>query len=89
MLQVALVTAHAAQMSLPEEIEKVYDMITYDAAKILGLKDYGINEGDIGDLVVLDCDNIKDAIRLQPARLFVIKDGRVIGKSKRKEEILV
>ena len=89
MLQVALVTAHAAQMSLPEEIEKVYDMITYDAAKILGLKDYGINEGDIGDLVVLDCDNIKDAIRLQPARLFVIKNGRVIGKSERREEILV
>ena len=38
MLQVANVTAHAAQMSLPPEIEKVYDMITYDAAKILGLK---------------------------------------------------
>ena len=45
MLQVALVTAHAAQLSLPQEIEKVFDMLTNDAAKVLDLKDYGLEEG--------------------------------------------
>ncbi len=87
MLQVALVTAHAAQLSLPQEIEKVYDMITHDAAKILDLKDYGLEEGKVADLVVLDCKTVKDAIRLQPARRYVIKKGKVIAKNERKEEL--
>ncbi|GAB1431810.1 amidohydrolase family protein [Spirochaetota bacterium] len=81
MLQVALITAHAAQMGLPEEIEKVFDMCTFDAAKILELENYGIKEGCKADLVVLDTDNIKDAIRLQPARLYVIKGGQIIAKN--------
>lgn len=87
MLQVALVTAHAAQMSLPHEIEKMFDMITYDAAKVLDLKDYGLEEGRTADLVVLDCKTVKDAIRLQPERLFVIKAGKIIAKSERKQEL--
>ena len=87
MLQVALITAHAAQMSLPHEIEKVFDMITYDAAKILGLKNYGIEEGNNADLVILDAFTINDAIRLQPARLYVIKDGNIIAKSKIQNEL--
>ena len=81
MLQVALVTAHAAQMTLPNEIEKVFDMITGDAAKILRLDNYGLEEGKNADIVILDAFTINDAIRLQPARLYVIKSGKVIAKS--------
>ncbi len=33
MLQVALITAHAAQMSMPFERQKIFSMITSDAAK--------------------------------------------------------
>lgn len=89
MLEVALVTAHAAQMSLPEEIEKVFDMITYDAAKILGLKNYGINEGNVADIVIIDAKTVRDAIRFQPDRLFVIKNGKIIAKNESKREILI
>lgn len=87
MLQVALVTAHAAHMSLPHEIEKVFDMITYDAAKILKLENYGLEEGKDADLVILDTFTINDAIRLQPARLFVIKGGKVVAKSQYNREL--
>lgn len=87
MLQVALVTAHAAHMSLPHEIEKVFDMITYDAAKILRLQNYGLEEGKDADIVILDCYTVKDAIRLQPARLYVIKGGRIIARSKYNREL--
>ena len=54
MLQVANVTAHAAQMSLPPEIETVYDMITTTAAEILKLKDYGLAVGKKANLVVVN-----------------------------------
>ncbi|MDD4835033.1 MAG: amidohydrolase family protein [Lutispora sp.] len=87
MLQVALVTAHAAQMTLPHEIEKVFDMITGDAAKILRLDNYGLEEGKNADIVILDALTINDAIRLQPARLYVIKSGKIIARNEYKREL--
>lgn len=81
MLQVANVVAHAAQMSLPDEIEKVYDMITYDANRILKLDGYGIEEGCRANLVIVNADDARDAIRLNPERLYVIRDGRVVAKT--------
>ncbi|MDO4543346.1 MAG: amidohydrolase family protein [Clostridia bacterium] len=81
MLQVANITAHAAQMSLPHEIEKVYDMITFDAAKILRLENYGIAEGCKANLVIINAADARDAIRLEPERLYVIREGRVVAKT--------
>lgn len=89
MLQVALITAHAAQMSLPEEIEKVFDMITKDAGKILRIDNYGIEEGNPADFIILNTDNVKDAIRLQPERLYVIKAGKIIGESKYHRQLYI
>lgn len=89
MLQVALITAHAAQMSLPHEIEKVFDMITYDAAKVLRVQNYGIKEGNDADLVILNTNNVKDAIRLQPERLYVIKGGKIIAKTQYIKELFL
>ncbi len=83
MLQVALITAHAAQMSLPHEREKIFDMITNDAAKILKLDDYGISVGNPANLVITDAKNIDEAISLQPERRFVIRSGKVIASSLR------
>lgn len=81
MLQVANVTAHAAQMSLPPEIEKLYDMITVDAARILRLKDYGLREGCRANLVVINAKDARDAIRLEPERLYVIREGKILVKT--------
>ncbi|MDW7663161.1 MAG: amidohydrolase family protein [Bacillota bacterium] len=83
MLQVALITAHAAQMSLPHEREKLFDMITTDAAKILKLNDYGLVVGNSANLVIIDAKNIDEAISLQPERRFVIRSGKVIASSLR------
>lgn len=83
MLQVALITAHAAQMSLPHEREKLFDMITTDAAKILKLEAYGISVGIPANLVITDAANIDEAISLQPERRYVIRLGEVIASSSR------
>ncbi len=81
MLQVALITAHAAQMSMPFERQKIFSMITSDAAKIMRLSQYGLEIGAKADLVVLNAKNIDEAIGLQPNRSFVIKNGNVIYRS--------
>jgi len=87
MMEVGLVTAHAAHMSLPEEIEEVFRMPTYNAAKILGIEDYGIKEGSRADIVVFDAKSTVDAIRLQPDRKYVIKEGRIVAESSSKSKL--
>ena len=83
MLQVALITAHAAQMSLPHEREQLFDMITTDASKILKLIDYGLVVGNSANLVIIDANTIDEAISLQPERRYVIRSGKVIASSLR------
>lgn len=79
MLEVALVCAHAAHMSLPHEIETVFDMCTVNAAKILRIEDqYGVKPGARADLALLDCAHVADAIRLQPSRLLVMREGKTL-----------
>lgn len=82
MLEVANITAHAAHMSTPDEIKKVFRMMTYNAARTLGvLNDYGV-VGKRADLVVIDAVSVKDAIRMQPDRRWVIKGGKIIAEGK-------
>lgn len=88
MLQVAMITAHAAHLSLPHEREQVFDMITVNAAKVLQLDDYGLAEGKRADLVIIAANTITDAIRLQPIRRFVIRKGRIVAKTECKQELL-
>lgn len=89
MLQVALITAHAAQMSMPNERQKLIDMITTDAAKILRLKGYGLKVGSRANLVVVKAASIDEAIGLQPVRSYVIKDGQIIAKSHVVSELFI
>lgn len=79
MLQVANITGHAAQMSLPLEIEKLYDMITLDANKILKDPAYGLQEGNKANLVAVEALTERDAIRLCPTRRFVVRQGRLLA----------
>ena len=82
MLEVGLITAHAAQLSTPEEVETVFDMPTVHAARMLGLQDYGLDVGCRANFVVLDAPNVQEALRTRPGRLTV-RDGRQMAEVKR------
>jgi len=83
MLEAANITAHAAQLTMPKEIETVFKMMTCNAARVMGvLDDYGIEAGKRADIVIIDADSAKDAIRRQPDRRWVIRKGKVIAESK-------
>ena len=81
MLEVALITAHAAQMGLPHEIETVFGMATTRAAAVLRLADYGVEPGCAADFVILDAPTAAEAIRLQAPRRWVVRRGRVIAET--------
>jgi cytosine deaminase len=86
-LQVALIVAHAAQLGTPAEIAAALRMVTGAAARILRLPDYGLVPGARADLVVLDADDERDALREQAPRRWVLHRGRVVAETVREQRL--
>ena len=87
-LECAVMLAHVAQLTLPHELEQVMDMITVNAARAARVSNYGIAPGMSADLVVVDAPSVHEALRLQPPRLYVFKDGREVARSTMSQELL-
>ncbi len=79
MLEVAQMAVHAAQMTGMDEIRAMFDAVTKIGAEILHFDGYGLAEGCNADFVVLQAATPFDAIRLRPARLYVVRRGQVIA----------
>ncbi|WP_102106893.1 amidohydrolase family protein [Oceaniglobus roseus] len=79
MTGVASMGLHVAQMTSRAAIRQCFDAVTVNAAKAMGLEGYGLEEGCRGDLVILQAADPAEAIRLSPARLAVVKGGKVIS----------
>jgi cytosine/creatinine deaminase len=78
MLEVAMITAHAAQLSSPMEIRAVFDMPRYNAARGRRLSNYGVKVGAEANLVVIAAGSDIEALRRQPDRRYVIRQGKVL-----------
>jgi cytosine deaminase len=63
-------------------------MITVNSAKAARLPDYGIAAGCRADLVVVDAPSMHEALRRQPVRRHVLKDGREVARSTAMHELL-
>lgn len=81
MLEVAHMGIHVAQMGGIEDKKQIFDAITLNSAKTMGLEDYGLNVGCNADLVILQANDVIEALRLKPTRLYVIKSGKVISQT--------
>lgn len=87
-LECALIMAHVAQLTLPHELEQVIDMITVNSARAARVADYGIAPGMRADLVVTGAPSVHEALRRQPPRLHVLKNGREVARSTLTEELV-
>jgi len=81
MLEVAHMGLHVGQMTGREEMRACFDAVTVNGASALELDDYGIAPGCRADMVILQCSDEVEALRLKPARLFVIRSGKVIART--------
>lgn len=81
MLEVAHMAAHALQMTGIDQQEELFDAVTVRGARTLNLEGYGLEPGCNADLVVLQAASPLEALRLHPARLFVIRRGRVVASA--------
>jgi cytosine deaminase len=78
MLEVAFLAAHLMWMITVPDMEILYDLITTRAAQAMGVKEFGLKEGNKADLVVLNAESVWEAIWSHEAPLHVIKGGREI-----------
>lgn len=82
MLEVAFLVSHILWMTTRGDMEKLYDMITVDAGKAIGLKNHKLEEGNPANIVVLNEDNVLEALRYHREPKFVISQGKLIDTSK-------
>jgi cytosine deaminase len=81
MLEVAHMAVHVAQMTGPDQIAALFAAVTEVPARVMGLEGYGLEPGRRADLVVLEAADPVEAVRLKAARLFVLREGRVVAQS--------
>ena len=81
-MQAAFVLVHYGQMSGRDEIRSLVDMVTGNAARALGLADYGLEPGCRASLVAFDAGSEFDAVRLIAPRRLVLRDGRVVARTR-------
>lgn len=80
-LEVAFMMAHACQIIMPGQLGQVLDMVTYNAAKALGIRDYGLEAGCRADILIHEAETVKETLRMRLERPYVIKGGRVIAQN--------
>ncbi|HEY2552906.1 MAG TPA: cytosine deaminase [Streptosporangiaceae bacterium] len=79
-VQVALVGAHAAQLTSPAEVAECFRMVTDRAAAVLSLgEDYGIAPGRPASMMLLPAADPFDVLRRQVRPSHVISRGRVVA----------
>ncbi|PDS99529.1 cytosine deaminase [Rhizobium sp. S9] len=81
MLEVGHMAIHVAQMAGIDDKKKIFDALTVNSAKTMGLSGYGLEKGCNADLVILQARDTLEALRLKPNRLAVIRRGKVVARS--------
>ncbi len=81
LLDVAHMAVHATQMGSVEDKRAIFDAVTVNSARIMGLDGYGLEVGCHADMVLLQAHDPAEAIRLRPNRLKVIRRGRMIAET--------
>jgi cytosine deaminase len=66
-------------MTTAADRELLYDLVTRNAARAIGLSDFEVKVGAPANLVVLGVPNVQEALRQHEAPTHVISHGKVIA----------
>jgi cytosine/creatinine deaminase len=82
MLEVAFLASHLLWMMTRQEVAKLYDMITVDAAKAINLDGFGLAVGAPASLVVLEAPDEVEALRFHGPPAHIISNGKLVDAAK-------
>lgn len=86
-LKAAFVLVHLAHMNGQADTGVLWNMLLEGNATVFGVDDYGLEVGNEGSLVVYDAETPFDALRTQPVRPLVLRDGTPIAQSNRQTTV--
>ena len=78
-LEVAFLASHLLWMMTRRDREVIYDMITCNAATVMGIREYGIAVGYPANLLVLDATDLREAFAYHSEPACVVRDGAFQG----------
>jgi cytosine deaminase len=81
LIEVAHMGLHVAQMTGVDQMRQIFEAITTNGARALGIEGYGLEPGCHADIVILQARDLQEALRLKPVRLHVIRRGNVIAET--------
>lgn len=81
LMEVAFLASHILWMMTRLELETLYDMITFNAFRAIGI-DYSLKTGADAHLVVLDQPSVLGALRFHEAPAYVISHGKLVDREK-------
>ena len=81
MLQVLHMGMHVGQMMGYPELNNGLDLITHNSARTLHLQDYGIQEGNSANCIILPAENGFDALRRQVPTRYSIRHGKILAET--------
>jgi cytosine deaminase len=80
MLEVAFLASHLLWMTGRDEMDPLYDMVTVDAARAMGIDGHRLEVGAQANLVVLDQSSVMEALRFHAAPQAVISHGTLLAR---------
>jgi cytosine deaminase len=80
MLDALSMLVHVAQMTGRGELFRAWEMVTMNAARAAEVP-WGISEGLPANFVIFDCADEAEAIRLRPAAVLVVRNGRIVAET--------
>ncbi len=87
MLEIVYLAAHIFRSLGMRELEEFLDMISWRAAKVLGLRYCGLREGCPSDFVIADGKTIHEVISRHLPTKYVVKDGKIVSASRNKVNV--
>ena len=82
MLEVAFLGSHLLWFTSTQDICTLYEMVTVNAARCIGLKDFQIKVGAPANLVVLNQPNVIEALRFHEAPAYTVSHGKLVDTEK-------
>ncbi len=86
MLEVAFLASHITWSMTLGDMDLFYEMITWRAAKAIGLKEYGLRIGGKADLLVHRARSIYELIWYHEKPRYVIRNGAIIYEWREEEK---
>ncbi|MEM7029896.1 MAG: amidohydrolase family protein [Chloroflexota bacterium] len=81
LLQIANINAHTAHLTGEMELYTSLNMVSKFPAQAMSNSNYGLEDGCIADLVVVDTTRVLNAVVSPPSRLATFKAGQLIVKT--------